>query len=172
VVEALDNDVTFAGMAFVFMGVIVQQTGLIATSSDSAIGRRRGTLSTTVMVMNTARATMPMVISFRQRRHLRRHGLRLHGRDRPADRSDRALDHDLQLDVRPPCPELPATSVAARAGDQPFSFIQGIVTAPTVAALPAVEPPNSTMFIILAAIPAGLGVSGADVYVSLLVTGA
>jgi hypothetical protein len=28
------------------------------------------------------------------------------------------------------------------------------------------------MFIILAAIPAGLGVSGADVYVSLLVTGA
>lgn len=33
-------------------------------------------------------------------------------------------------------------------------------------------PPNSTMFIILAAIPAAMGVTGADVYVSLLVAGA
>ncbi|MDN5724472.1 MAG: TRAP transporter permease [Propionibacteriales bacterium] len=42
---ALDNDVTFAGMAFVFMGVIVQATGLIERMIDifnSIFGRLRG----------------------------------------------------------------------------------------------------------------------------------
>ena len=42
-----------------------------------------------------------------------------------------------------PSPELPATSVAARAELQPFSFIHGMVTEPTVAALPAVDPATS-----------------------------
>lgn len=45
VVGAVDNDVTFAGMAFVFMGVIVEQTGLIERLIgifNSAFGRLRG----------------------------------------------------------------------------------------------------------------------------------
>ncbi len=39
-----------------------------------------------------------------------------------------------------PRPELPATSVAARSEVQPAFFIHGMVTDPTVAELPAVEP--------------------------------
>ncbi|MNW67369.1 hypothetical protein D3C74_459480 [compost metagenome] len=42
-----------------------------------------------------------------------------------------------------PKPEFPATSVAARLEDQPFSFIHGMVTEPTVAVLPAVDPATS-----------------------------
>lgn len=45
VIGAANNDVTFAGMAFVFMGVIVAQTGLIERLIDifnSIFGRLRG----------------------------------------------------------------------------------------------------------------------------------
>ena len=42
-----------------------------------------------------------------------------------------------------PSPEFPATRDAAFALDQPVSFIHGMVTEPTVAALPAVLPATS-----------------------------
>ena len=42
-----------------------------------------------------------------------------------------------------PLDDVSLTRVAARAEDQPFCFIHGIVTEPTVAALPAVEPATS-----------------------------
>ena len=39
-----------------------------------------------------------------------------------------------------PRPELPATSVAALLEEKPVCFIHGMVTEPTVAELPAVDP--------------------------------
>lgn len=137
VVEALDNDVTFAGMAFVFMGVIVQQTGLIErliAIFNSMFGRLRGGAA---YVSTAGSAAIGLVAG--------------------STAGNAATVGAVTIPWMKEngwSPARAATLVAGNSG------------------LGVSLPPNSTMFIILAAIPAGLGVSGADVYVSLLVTGA
>lgn len=134
---ALDNDVTFAGMAFVFMGVIVTQTGLIErliNIFNSIFGRLRGGAA----YVSTAGSTAIGLVAGSTAGNAATVGsVTIPWMKENGWSSTRA-----------------ATLVAGNSG------------------LGVSLPPNSTMFIVLAAIPASLGVTGADVYVSLLVAGA
>lgn len=134
---ALDNDVTFAGMAFVFMGVIVNQTGLIErliNIFNSIFGRLRGGAA---YVSTAGSAAIGLVAG--------------------STAGNAATVGAVTIPWMKEngwSPNRAATLVAGNSG------------------LGVSLPPNSTMFIVLAAIPAGLGVTGADVYVSLMVAGA
>ncbi|WP_231445155.1 TRAP transporter large permease subunit [Brevibacterium zhoupengii] len=137
VVSALDNDVTFAGMAFVFMGVIVSQTGLIErliTIFNSIFGRLRGGAA---YVSTAGSAAIGLVAGSTAGNAATVGAVTIPWMKENGWTSTRA-----------------ATLVAGNSG------------------LGVSLPPNSTMFIVLAAIPATLGVTGADVYVSLMVAGA
>ncbi|PCC48600.1 TRAP transporter large permease subunit [Brevibacterium aurantiacum] len=137
VVSALDNDVTFAGMAFVFMGVIVSQTGLIErliTIFNSIFGRLRGGAA---YVSTAGSAAIGLVAGSTAGNAATVGAVTIPWMKENGWSSTRA-----------------ATLVAGNSG------------------LGVSLPPNSTMFIVLAAIPATLGVTGADVYVSLMAAGA
>lgn len=134
---AIDNDVTFAGMAFVFMGVIVNQTGLIGRLIDifnSIFGRLRGGAA---YVSTAGSAAIGLVAGSTAGNAATVGSVTIPWMKENGWASSRA-----------------ATLVAGNSG------------------LGVSLPPNSTMFIVLAAIPAGLGVTGADVYVSLMCAGA
>ncbi|WP_040160662.1 TRAP transporter large permease subunit [Nigerium massiliense] len=138
VVRAVSNDVTFAGMAFVFMGVLVAQTGLIGRLIhifDAVFGRLPGGAA---YVSTLGSAAVGLVAGSTAGNAATVGSVTIPWMKENGWSSRRA-----------------ATLVAGNSG------------------LGVSLPPNSTMFIILGAAPvAALGVTGGQVYVSLLVAGA